>query len=72
MNAVMTVDLSVSATGALLAGVPRKLFEAVNVVDFDMTRDAQRFLANFADQPAAAAGAIPITVLVNWDRPATP
>ena len=71
-DAVMAVDIGVSAAGDLQAGVPRKLFEAPNMqgTQWDVTRDGRRFLINVA--PATNATTPPIRVVLNWNRPAAP
>jgi len=63
----MMATLVSESRGELRAGVPRKLFDAQPIGEWDVTRDGQRFLLNVSTRPAntTPTGA-PIRVIVNW------
>ena len=49
----------VTATSIFETSVPKRLFTAANIHDWDVTADGKRFLA-------AVYGNTPITLMLNW------
>ncbi len=63
---MMAVDIGRSPGGRIDAGIPRKLDLPAGFIDWDVTRDGQRFLISSTVATSEPAATGPIHVLLNW------